>query len=147
MTNDYQLALQPSVYCTSRSTASRYPGKSRSASADEIIRLPSSEPLTWQGDLSDKIKACLVMARLDQARQRFKKIAFAEIIKAAAPLDSLNQIDGRRSGKWNSCFFQQCAESIEEPNRQERTDLLESSSGAVHSIKHPIVPAVAFDSL
>ena len=100
-----------------------------------------------KGDLSDKIKPCLALTGLEQARERFKKVALAEIIKTAASLGSLDQVSRKRSGKWNSCFFQQCAESIEEPNRQERTDLLESSSGAVHSIKHPIVPAVAFDSL
>jgi hypothetical protein len=39
-----------------------------------------------KGNLSDKIEACLVMAGFEQARQRFIKLAFAEIIEPAASL-------------------------------------------------------------
>src|SRR5882762_6276014 len=36
---------------------------------------------------------------------------------------------------WDSLFFQECATSIEEPNRQQRADLLERSGRGLHLVK------------
>ncbi|MGK4277603.1 hypothetical protein, partial [Escherichia coli] len=55
------------------------------------------------------------------------------------------QINSIRRDGWTYRFFEQCAASIEEVNRQRATDLPESGNGGFHSIKHPIVPAVVFD--
>ena len=47
-----------------------------------------------ESDFSDQIQPCLTVARLEQARQPLKKLTFAEIIKAAASLCGLDQVDG-----------------------------------------------------
>ena len=102
-------------------------------------RLQDIDP---QSNLSDQTEPRLAVAGLDQARESFKKIAVTEIVQAAAPLCSLDQINCMRAAEWNSRFFQQYPTSIEEPNGQQRPDLLESSGRGVHWVKASIVPAV-----
>ena len=87
-----------------------------------------------ESDFSDQVQPCLALAGLEQARKRFKKVAFAEIIEAAASLCGLDQISRMRTGGWNSCFPQQCATSIQKPNRQQWSYLPESSDRGVHLV-------------
>jgi len=59
-----------------------------------------------QSDLPDQVEPRLAIARLEQTRQSLKKVAAAKVIEAAPLLCGLDQIHGKHSGAWNSCFFQ-----------------------------------------
>ena len=85
-----------------------------------------------QGNFSDQVEPRLVLAGFDQAQQRFKKVALAKVIEAAASFCSLNQVRRNQSRRWNSALFQQCSEAIEKPNWQLRTNLLKRSGGILH---------------
>jgi hypothetical protein len=47
-----------------------------------------------EGDFSDQIQPCLTVARLEQARKAFKKLAFTEIFEAATSLCARDQVGG-----------------------------------------------------
>src|SRR6266542_257345 len=75
------------------------------------------------------------MARLKQTRKCVKKLTFTKIVEMAPSLCGFDQISRMRTGGWNSRFLQQCATSIQKPNRQQRTHLTESSDRCVHLVK------------
>jgi hypothetical protein len=52
------------------------------------------------------------VARLEQPRDSFEKIASAKILKTATALRSLDQINCKKWGALNSGFLQQRAASI-----------------------------------
>ena len=75
------------------------------------------------------------MAGLKQTRKCVKKLTFTKIVETAASLCGLDQISRMHTGGWNSRFPQQCATSIQKPNRQQWSYLPESSDRGVHLVK------------
>src|SRR5262249_7868978 len=59
-----------------------------------------------QSNFSDQVKPGLILAGLEQARQRFKKLALTKIIEAAASLCSLDQVRRNHRSRSNSRLFQ-----------------------------------------
>ena len=85
-----------------------------------------------QSNFSNQVEPRLVLAGFEQEQQRFKKLALAKIIEAAASFCSLDQVRSHHPSRSNSRFFQQRTKTIEKPNWQLLADLLECRGGVVH---------------
>src|SRR5207249_11464663 len=87
------------------------------------------------------------MAGLKQTRKCVKKLTFTKIVETAASLCGLDQISRMHTGGWNSRFPQQCATSIQKPNRQQWSYLPECSDRGVHLVKASNSRSRGFGSL